>query len=210
MKLSNLPGVNMLSSFLQPEKAYKKAGQTMQNFYNQGQNYLSPYQRQGQEAYQPLFGAMQNLLNPAQLHQDWMQSYEESPVSQYARQEAMQHGLNSASAQGLLGSSSALKAIQEGTNRISAQDRERYMDSLFRKYLAGSEVAKSLYGTGAGVASNMGQNALNFGQSMGANTYNQNSAPGRMFGDLLGLAGNMYMMNKLAPAGGNWSTTGGQ
>ena len=205
--------MGLFSSLFNPGKAYRKAQEQMQNYYNQAQGYLAPYAQQGQQAYGNLSNAMQSLLNPADLYNQFAESYTTSPAAQNAIDMAMQYGMNSASSLGLLGSTPALSAMQSGAAAIQAQDRERYLDRLINQYMQGANLAQGIYGQGAQVGSQMGQNALNMGQNAAQLAYGQQAAPGQLFGNLLGIGANLagsYMgmkgMNNLA---NSWKTTGG-
>lgn len=198
--------MSMLSSFLHPGRAYKKAADQMSQYYNQAQGYMQPYSQQGQEAYGSLQGAMQSLLNPQQLQSDWAQGYEASPYARMMQEEATNQGLNAASAMGLMGSSPALQAIQRGTSMITAQDRDNYLNSLMQKYLSGAGIAQNIYGQGAGMAGQMGQNAMAQGQNMGQMAYGQQAAGGQLFGNLLGMGAGLAGAALGGPIGGALAT----
>lgn len=177
----------MMGSFLNPDEAYKKAGETSERYYNQAQGQLQPYANQGQQAYGGLNTAMQALLNPAQLQDEWASGYETSPYAKLNMELAQNQGLDAASSMGLMGSSPALKAIQAGTSQIGMADRDRYLDSLMQKYMAGADMAQNIYGQGANFASQMGQNTMSQGQNRGQTAYGQAAAPGAVAGNLLGM-----------------------
>lgn len=197
--------MGMLSSFLHPGRAYDKAQKEMERYYGQGQEALQPYMQQGQTAFAPLSGAMNALLNPIDLQNEWAQSYETSPYAQMQMDMARNQGLEAASSMGIMGSSPALQSIQAGQSMIGAADRDNYLNSLMQKYLAGAGVAQGIYGTGAGAASQFGQNAMNMGNNAAEMAYGKASAPGNMLGNLIGLGvGTMF------PGAYNaWNTMGG-
>ena len=201
------------SSFMNPGKAYKRAGQQMDKYYQQGQEALNPYMQQGQAAYEPMQNAMQSLLDPTALQGQWIDSYEQSPWAQDLMSRSMSEGQNAASAMGLLGSSPALQALQAGSAQIGNADRQAYLDDIMKKYMSGAQVAQGIYGQGANAASQFGQNAMNQGQQMGQMAYGQQAAPGQMFGNLLNTAISaavpMYGMSQMAKGGGGWNTGGG-
>jgi len=203
---------NMLSSFLNPGKAYKKAGQQMDKYYQQGQEALNPYVQQGQQAYEPMNNAMMSLLDPTALQGQWLDSYETSPWAQDLMGQAESEGLNAASSMGLLGSTTALQALQAGKSKIYNADRQAYLDDIMKKYMSGAQMAQGLYGSGQNAASQYGQNAMNQGQQMGQMAYGQQAAPGQMLNNLIntgiGAAIPMYGMSKMG-AGGGWNTGGG-
>lgn len=179
---------DMISSFLNPGKAYDMAGREMQSGFDQAKGIMNPYVQQGQDAYGGYQNAMQSLLNPQQLQSDWMSGYEQSPYAQHMAAEATNQGLNAASSMGLMGSTPALQAIQGGTSRIMAGDRDNYLNQLMQKYLAGAGMAQNLYGTGAQMGGQLGQMTQQHGQQMGEMAYGKQAAPGQLFGQMLGTA----------------------
>ena len=204
----------MISSFLHPERGYEKAQEQSNQYYNQGQNYLQPYNQQGQEAYGHVNNAMQNLMNPEQLQERFSNSYNTSPSAQYAMQEAQNNGLRGASSMGLMGSTPALQAIQAGTSRIGAEDKDSYIKNMIQQYMEGAHLAQGIYGQGANAAGQMGQNAMNMGTNSAENAYNQQNAPGALFSNLLGSAATMgsayYGHQGGGGQGAPWNTMGGR
>ena len=181
-----------ISSMLNPDRAYRRAGQESERAFGQAQQYLQPYEQQGQAAYGGLNTAMQNLLNPGQLENDWRSQYQMSPYAQMQQEMAQNQGLEAASSMGLMGSSPALQAIQAGTNQISAQDQERFLDRMMQKYMSGAQLAQGLYGQGANFASQLGANTMAQGQNRAGAAYGQLASPGSMMGNLIGLGAGMY------------------
>ena len=154
---------NMASSFLHPEKGYKEGQNQLDKYYQQGQGYLQPYNQFGQDAQGNLSGAMKRLLDPAALQNEWAKGYNESDSAKGAEGLAQEHGLDAASSLGLMGSNTALNAIQGGTAQIGLNDRQNYLDNLMQKYLAGANIAGNIFNTGAGAAGTMGGNAMTMG-----------------------------------------------
>lgn len=205
---------NMLQSFLNPEKGYEAGQEQLNNYYGQAQNYLQPYNENGQEAYGNLSGAMNDLLNPSSLMDRWMNDYQQSEQSKIAQARAMEQGNRAASSTGVLGSTPHLQAMQAGSNEIGAQDEQRYIERMIQQYLQGANLAQGIYGQGANAGQMMSQNATNMGNNSAEMAYGQKNAPGQLFGNLLGTAANVggaYMgmkgMNNLA---NSWKTGGGQ
>lgn len=200
----------MLSSFFNPGKGYEKAQNALEKYYQQGQSYLQPYNQHGQEAYGNLSGAMEKLLNPAQLYDEFAASYQPSEYARLNKERALNDAMRAASSMGMVGSTPALQAIQGGLHEIDAQDQMRYIENLINQYLQGANIAQGIYGQGANTAGQMGQNALNFGNSAAEMAYGKQNAPGQLFGNLLGTGANLagaYMgmkgMNNMADA---WKT----
>ncbi len=210
--------MGILDSFLHPEKGYQDAQNELNKYFAQSQSYLQPYNQYGQQTYGDYSGAMRRLLDPAALEADWVKGYSESPSALNAERMAQEHGLDAASSLGLMGSNTALNAIQGGTTQIGLDDRQNYLNDLMQKYLAGANIAGNIFSTGANVANTMSQNAANMGNNSAQMAYNIQNAPGQMMGGLLGLGTGLAGSALGGPIGGavasglaqkmGWSPTG--
>jgi hypothetical protein len=211
--------MSMLSSFLHPERAYQAAQAAMQPYYQQAQGMLQPYQGFGQKGGEALGGMMERLMDPAALQAEWIGGYEESPVAQQARDQAMQSGLSAASSMGLMGSTPALQALQGGASNIALADRQNYLNDLMQKYLSGAQIGGQMMGAGATAAGQGAQAAMGMGENIGQLAYGQYAAPGnllgRIGGGLTGLAGSALggpiggaLANYINPNYGPWNTGG--
>tara|TARA_R110000868_G_scaffold161317_1_gene391495 strand:+ start:1425 stop:2096 length:672 start_codon:yes stop_codon:yes gene_type:complete len=178
--------MSWLSSFMHPERGYAAGQGQLDQYYNQGQGYQQPYNDMGQQAGQGLNTAMGRLLDPAALQNEWSQGYEMSPQAQQTQELAKQQGLSAMSAQGVMGSTPALQAMQAGESQIGLNDRQNYLDNLMQKYQAGVGIGENMYGIGANSAGQMGQRADQMGQNSAQMQYGQQNAPGSLFGNLMG------------------------
>lgn len=219
--------MNWLSSFLHPEKGYQKGQEQLdkyfgqsQDLYNQAQDFQKPYNQNGLNQTGNLNEVINNLLNPQSLQDQWTKGYQESESAKNAENIAQEHGLNSAGAQGLLGSNSALNAIQKGTSQIGLNDRQNYLDQLMKKYLAGAGISQNIYGQGANAATHQGQNALTQGQNalnQGQNSanlaYGEQNAGGNILQSILGNGIGLAASAAGGPIGGalakRWNLAGG-
>lgn len=192
-----------LKSFTHPEKGYEKAQDQFARYYPEAQGYLSPYNQYGHEAHGQLNTAIQSLMNPTDLYDQFLNNYHQSDASKYAQGRAQQSGLNALSSMGLLGSTPGLQAIQAGTNQIAAEDEERFIERMINQYLQGAGLAQGIFGQGASAANQLGQNATNMGQNQAEMAYGKQNAPGQLFGGLL-KAG----LGASGGGGGGWSTGG--
>jgi hypothetical protein len=203
--------MSWLSSFIHPGRAYEKAGKESERYYNQGQQFLQPYNQHGEEAYGNLSGAMQNLMHPQDFYNELMQNYETSPYAQNQQAQSTQHALNAASSMGMLGSTPALNAMQAGNSAIGNADRENYFKRLMDMYFHGADISQNIYGQGAQAGNQMGQNAINQGTNASEMAFGQNAVGGQMFGNILGNvsgAGMMLGANKWMPEISPWKTSG--
>lgn len=204
--------MSWLSSWLHPERGYQAGQEQLDKYYNQGQGYLNPYSQGGQQAFNPLMNQMQQLMDPQALQDKWAKGYKESEAAKGMEGMAQQHGLDAASSMGLMGSSPAISAIQAGTSQIGAQDRQNYMNDLMQKYQAATGIGQNLYGIGANAAGQQSQNAMNMGQQSAGMQFGQTNAPGQMFGQGVGYAGNLLSRYLTGGSGGGknvWSSGGG-
>lgn len=205
--------MSWLSSFLHPGRGYEKGQEQLDNYYQQAQGYMQPYNQQGQAQYGNLDSIIRNLMDPSALNKKWIESYTESPQALQAENMAQQHGLDSASAMGLLGSNTALNALQSGTTQIGLDDRQNYLNDMMKKYMEAAGLSQGIYNTGAGMAGQMGNNAMNMGQNSAQMAYNQQNAGGNMLSGLLGLGGSIVGSALSGPMGGalakRWNLSGG-
>lgn len=197
---------NMFSSYFHPERGYEEAQKQLENYFNQASAAQQPYINQGQQQFGNLMGAENALMNPTSLLNQWIQSYQTSPYAQQLMQNAQASGLNSASSQGLLGSSAALNNIQNTSSQIMNADRQQYLNDLMQKYLAGVGIGKDIYNTGSNQASNFGNLANNFGQNIAQASFNATNAPGALLDQLIKLGVNtgtsLYTGGQLGNLGG--------
>lgn len=180
--------MGMIDSFLHPEDAYRKARQAADQGYDQSQQYQQPIMQQGQDQYGALNTARQNLMNPAELENQWAGGYQQSPYAQQLLQQNQTSGLDAASSMGLMGSSAAVNNIQQCAGQIVNADRRQYMEDLMKKYMTGIGLGENIYGAGNNAAGNMATRAMEHGQSDAGLAYGQQAAPGEMFGNLLSKA----------------------
>lgn len=193
-------------SFFNPGKGYEKGQEQLDKYYNQAQGYQQPYNQNGQNQAFNLNDYIQNLMNPEALQSKWAEGYSESPAAKQAEEMAQQHGLNSASSMGLMGSNTALNAIQQGTSQIGMNDRQNYLDNLMQKYMAGAGISQGMYNTGAQAGGQMGQNAMNMGQNSANMAYGKENAGSDMINGLIGTAGGIAA----GALGNKWGLTGGK
>lgn len=185
-------------SFMHPEKGYQKAQNALDKYYGESQGYLNPYNQQGQQAYGNLNTAMQKLLNPTALYDEWSSAYAPSEHARLTKERAMNDALRVASSQGLLGSTASQQAIQGGLHDIEAQDFENFMNRMIQQYLQGAQIAQGIYGTGSQAGHALAGNAANMGSNAAEMAFGRQNAPGQLFGSLLGTGANLagaYMGN---------------
>lgn len=208
--------MSWLSSFLHPDRGYDKAMQDLKNYFDQAQGALNPYASHGEDAYAGISEAMNKLMHPAELEDEWLKDYNESEQAKRAESMATDRGMTAAQGMGLGGSSSALQALQQGTSDIALQDKEKFLNNMLQKYLSGVGIGTGIYNTGAGAAGQIGQNAMNMGSNIGQLDFGKTNAPGDLLSKIIqgGISfatpiGQSWGMKQLGLDNAPWSTTGG-
>jgi len=201
-----------LKSFLHPEKGYEDAQDELEKYYNQSQGYLQPYNQHGMEAYGGINEAMKRLLNPVDLENEWNNAYKESDAAKLNEGIIEDRGLGALSSMGLMGSSPGLQALQAGRSKVVLDEKNRFLENLMNKYLAGVGVGQNIYGTGANTANSMSNNAMNMGNKSADLEYGKESAGGNMFSNILGTVGGIAGSALAGPIGEalakRWNLTG--
>lgn len=199
--ISGIPIIgNALDSMLNPDRGYKAAADEMQKMWQQSQAFQQPFMNAGTAQLPQLTSAENQLLNPSDLLAKWMQSYSMSPFAQTSMTNAKNAGLDAASSMGLMGSSPALKNIQQSSSDIMNADRQQFLNDLMQKFMTGIGVGQNIYGLGAQTAGNLGTQGIQVGENLGQAAFGQKNAPGDMLMKLLAIAGNAYGGSQLGKA----------
>ncbi len=189
---------DQFKGFLDPSKGYRDAGKEITKGYNQGQGYLDPYNQAGMGQIGKLTGAQDRLMDPSALQNEWAKSYQMSPYAQQLQKQAESSGMESASSQGLLGSSSAINSIQQGSSNIMNADRQQYMNDLMQKYMTGIGVGQDIFHQGGAAAGQMSGNAMDYGKQMAGMKFGEGNA---LMNQMMS-AMQMYMAARGGGAGG--------
>lgn len=195
--------MSWLSNLLHPGGGYDKAKHATQNYYNQAQDQLNPYNQNGVSAQQQLMEYLKNLSDPSKLQDEWGKNYTESEHAKNLEQGAMDRGLNTAGSMGLMGSSAALNNIQDESTDIMNKDKQQYMDDLMKKYMAAIGLGSDISHTGASAAGQQSTNAMNQGTTeANLNFGKYNSGPNMITGGIGALMKFLESMNNPGGAGG--------
>lgn len=205
--------MSWLSSFLHPQRGYQAGQQQLDKYYNQAQGLQDPYNQNGLTQSNNLNKYIESLMDPQALQDKWASGYKESEAAKNMENMAQEHGLNAANSMGLMGSNTALNALQSGTSQIGALDRQNYLNDLMEKYKMGAGLSQGMYNTGAGAAGQMGQNAMNMGQNSADMAYGMQNSGGNMISGLIGqgigLAGSALGGPMGAALANRWNLSGG-
>lgn len=197
-----------LWDYFDPGSSYKKAEEGLKPYYEESKTYLNPYNQRGNEAATSLEEWMRRLSNPAELENEWANSYQKSPYAQHMLEENQANGLDAASQMGLVGSSGALSNIQAGAHNVVNQDRNQYLADLMQKYMAATGIGQNLYNTGASAAGALAGNANNMGENIAQLRFNKQAARNNMISGMTGFGGGSMFGGAGGSSGG--SSGGGQ
>lgn len=195
--------MSWLSQLLHPGRAYNQASQMLGQGFNQAQGFRNPYMMQGQDAYKHIQEMLSSLADPDKLQTEWSSKYQESPYAKQLESAAKQRGMESASAQGLLGSSAALSNVQNSATGIMNQDRQQYMNDMMQKYMGGLSGFQNLYGTGANFAGQSANSAESLASGQAALGFGGQTAGASMLGQGAGGLFNMLMQYLMMGQGGH-------
>lgn len=210
--------MSWLSNLMHPGRGYESAQDELDKYWQQAQQFQQPFINNAHGVYGGLDEAFRNLLDPSKLQDMWSKNYKESDYAKNLEHELMDRGQNAAQSMGLGGSSSALQAIQGGTQKVMGDERQQYLDDLMKKYMSGLGLGENIYGTGANAAGNLSNQASRMGEDSAQMAFNRENAGGDMLSRLLQGAisfgtpmGQAWGMNKLGLNNNTpWSTTGGR
>lgn len=156
--------------------------------------YLGPYANRGNEVYPDLQAQYHQLMNdPGELLNKWGQGYQQSPGYQFQVDQATGAANRAASAGGMLGSPQHQQNIANTVNQLANQDFNQYLSGILGLYGKGLSGEQTIYNTGAGVGTNLGEDLSNSLMNQGnlaySNAMNKNQSNQQLLGMLLGLAG---------------------
>lgn len=163
---------NTANQYMAP---YTKAGAEDYNAFrtnvNQTGDRLAPFQNAGDWQY--------NHINqsPVDFYNSIMSGYTESPDAKYLQEQALKASNAGASASGMVGSGSFMKALQENAASIAQRDRQQFFNNVLDTnrtqmgYLENEQNQQSEYNRmqqyltqlGYGAATGSGTNAINQG-----------------------------------------------
>ncbi len=157
----------------------------LQQYTQQGQNFLSPYNQAGQQGITGLQNTLGNISNMS--NGNWVQNYTQSPYAKMLTSNTLNSINNAAAATGALGSGA--NQVQNGqvANQIASGDMQNfYQDQMgLNQQLLGGY--GSLVNTGANAAGQQGQMSGQLGSNIAAIL--QNAAKANAAGSIAGQTG---------------------
>lgn len=173
------------------DKPYDQAMQQYQQWGNQASIPQQPYFNAGAGAIGNYQNWLQGQSDPSGYINNLMGQYKESPNAHYMQEQAMRAGQNSASANGLLGSTPMMQQMQQNAANISSQDQNQWLQNVLG--------INTQYGQGQNNLMQGGQNSANalsnlfnqMGQRMGEAAYGKEAGKNQDFWSTLGGIGGL-------------------
>lgn len=149
-----LSGLSMLASGLYgTTQPYDAAREQLGAGWQQAQQYQTPYWQAGVNALPGINNWLSNMQNPSGYINDLMGQYQQSPWAKFQTQQGTRAANNSASANGLIGSTPLAQANADYAQQISSQDMQSWLGNVLG--------INNMYGQGQFNLANMGQNSAN-------------------------------------------------
>lgn len=193
--LSNWLSGGQQGAYQDMADAYQKAMGTMNQYQQQGQQQLQPYENAGASAI-PQF---QNFVNglPSQMNGNWMNTYQQSPYAKYLTTTGLNSMNNAAAATGALGSGANQQENAQLSSDIAGKDMQNFFNNMQaqnQQYLGGvgdlmhQGAATSISGAGInqGYANALAELLANQGKAQGASDMAENQGEHKGIGSLIG------------------------
>lgn len=175
---------------------YEAAQGPLSNIPGVAQQYLGPYQKQGQEAGNILQGQYGHLLNDPSGFMDWLtKNYQQSPGYQFQVNQATQAANRAAAAGGNLGSGSEQIGLADVVNNLANRDFQQYLNNQLGIYGMGLSGEQGVENQGYGASQAMNQDLMDYyatqaqlAAAQAEEKKNQDTGLGSSIGSLAGLA----------------------
>lgn len=102
----------------------------MQQWTEKGAGYYQPFYSAGTAAIPQYQARLGQMADPTAFFKSMMSGYQESPLSQFQRQQGMQDINSAAASRGLLGSTAQGRNLLDFSQNLSAKDMEDYFKNL--------------------------------------------------------------------------------
>lgn len=179
-----------LSQFLQgllidQSVPYKESAKEYSRNINQGVNVLNPFYDRGVGAGENYEDKLNKMKDSPGYINDLIRQYQESPYTQFLKQQGQRYLTNAGSASGLTGSSALQKAGLDYMNQISQSGLNDWLSRVLgvdKDYLSGiSDIYGKGYSSGQNISNLYGQSA----QDLANLKYNQEAGNLKNSGNLL-------------------------
>jgi hypothetical protein len=148
----NMPGL-FYGLFGNAGEPYEAAGEAIDKYYPQAQQYQNPFYQAGAGAIPQYQDWLKTMQNPTDFINKTMNQYQESPYAHYQQQQAIRAGENAGSASGLTGSTPLTQFMQQNAQDISSKDMNQWLQNVLG--------VNTQYGQGVNNLMTGGQNAAN-------------------------------------------------
>ncbi len=174
---------------------YEAYGNELQKYYNQANQYQSPFYQAGVGAIPQFQQWLQGQRDPSQFINNLMGQYQESPFAKYQQQQGIRAAQNAGSASGLTGSTPLAQFMQENAQNISSQDMQNWLGRVLGINTQYGQGLENMMGRGQSSANALSQLASDFGKYSSEAQMGRAAGQGKdksnLWGGLLGTAGTL-------------------
>lgn len=170
---------------------YAAAGNSYNQYANEGANALQPYNQAGEGAIPNYENWAAKMQDPSDFINNLMNKYQQSPWAKFMQQQGVRQAQNAGSAEGMVGSSPYNLQVEQNAENISSQDLQNWLGKTLGINQQYGNAQQNLMNTGvqsANALSQLYQNEANMNaQTAYGNQAGQNQDSNDMFSGALGV-----------------------
>lgn len=198
--LENFLSGGQSGAYANEAQAFQNIIPQLQQYTQQGQAFLNPYNQAGQQGISGLQGVLSNIQNMN--NGNWVQNYTQSPYAKMLTSNTLNSMNNAAAATGALGSGANQQQNGQVANQIASSD----MQNFYQDQMGLNQQLLSGYGgmmnTGANAAGQQGQMSSQLGSNIAAMM--EEAAKANAQGQMAGQSGKDSGLMSLLGIGGGF------
>ena len=126
--------LSLLGMGQDPSKAYQKGMQPafgdINQWYDQANNMLSPYDKAGQNAMGQYQGMLSQMSDPQGFYDKMMSGFQMTPAQKYAQQQGLNAVGSNAAMSGMMGSGNEAKALESYAQNTTQDAQQQYLQNV--------------------------------------------------------------------------------
>lgn len=166
-------------------KPYEKAGKEYEKYFQGAQNFQNPFFTSGITGSQNYQNWLQGQQDPSAFINQLMGQYQESPFAHNQQRQAMNAGINSASASGLTGSTPFAQQMQQNAGNIASQDQNQWLQNVLGINTQYGQGQQNLMQGGQNAANQLSQLFSDQGGRMGGTAFGKQAGQNQDFMSIL-------------------------
>lgn len=165
---------------------YSAGMKPLKDYSQQAIDYQNPFYKGGTDAIPKYTNWLDTMKDPSQFINNTMNSYQQSPFAKFQQQQSMRAANNSASANGLLGSTPMQMQAQQNAQNISSQDMQQWLQNVLGVNSQYGQGQQGMVGMGQNSANNMSSIMSQLAQLMSGAQYGQQAGSNQDMGNIIG------------------------